>query len=97
MALVPFVLFFSIKGAMIDMTDIIFKYVYSVYGQTQYDALTIMKMGFDRTFFIANENFILWLFAITSSIYITVNKRTKENALLVLWGLASVLYVISHK
>ncbi len=79
------------------MTDIIFKYVYSVYGQTKHDFLTTAKLGFSRTFFLGKENFILWIFFIASSLYIVFNERIKENLLIVLWAMASVMYVISHR
>ena len=97
LALIPFTLFFSIKGAMNEMTDVIFKYVYSVYGQLEHNYLGIIKMGLIRTLFIAKENFILWIFFISSSIYIITNYRIKENLLMVLWGLTSVLFIISHR
>lgn len=97
LALIPFVLFFSIKGAMQEMNDIIFKYVYSVYGQLDHNALSTIKVGLRHTLFVAKENFILWGFFFASSIYIVFTDRTKENLLVVLWGIASSLYVISHR
>ena len=96
-SIIPFVLFFIMKGAMEDMIDIIFKYVYSVYGQLEHSSIGILKVGLTHTIFIAVENFILWIFFITSSIYIIANKRSKDNLLMVLWALAAVMYVISHK
>ena len=96
-ALIPFALFFIIKGAMRDMTDVIFKYVFSVYGQLGTDFLGMIKMGLIHTLFIAKENFILWIFAFTSCIYIIKADRIRENVLVVLWGLASILFVISHR
>ena len=97
LALLPFALFFFYKGAMREMTDVIFKFVFSVYGQLKHDYLGIIKLGLERTFFIAQENFILWIFFIASSIYIVFNERTKENLLMVGWGLASFVFLISHK
>lgn len=97
LALIPFVLFFHIKGALPEMIDIIFKYVYSVYGHTKHDLLTTISLGLRRTYFFGQENFILWIFFITSSIYIAINDRKKENVLIAMWGAASVLYVVSHR
>ncbi|MFC1814557.1 glycosyltransferase family 39 protein [Thermodesulfobacteriota bacterium] len=97
LALIPFILFFSIKGALFDMTDIIFGYVYSVYGKLSHDTLTVISTGLRRTFFLAQENFILWIFFISAPIYVVLNDRTKENLLVVAWGFASVFYIISHK
>ncbi|PIS37413.1 MAG: hypothetical protein COT35_06140 [Nitrospirae bacterium CG08_land_8_20_14_0_20_52_24] len=97
LALAPFVLFFISQGAFHEMTDVIFKYVYSVYGNIEHNYLSIIKMALTRTFFIAQENFILWIFFIATSIYMIFNERSKENLLMVLWGLASVLFVISHR
>jgi hypothetical protein len=82
---------------MNDMIDIIFKYVYSVYGQLHHDAISTIQRGIRYTFFLAKENFILWIFFFTSSIYIIANERTKENLLVVVWALTSLLYVISHR
>jgi hypothetical protein len=79
------------------MTDVIFKYVSSVYGQLDHDYLGIIKTGLIRTYFIAMENFILWIFFITSSVYIILNERNKENLLVAAWAIASVLFVISHR
>ena len=93
----PFVLIFWANGALRTMTDVIIKFVFSVYGQIDLNYLGIIKLGLVRTFFIAKENFILWLFMIASSLYIFRNDRRKENILIVLWGLAGLLFVASHK
>lgn len=97
LALVPFVLFFAGKGALGEMNEIIFGYVSSVYGSIEHNYLAVLKVALTHTFFIAQENFILWIFSLTTSIYIVTNERRRENLLMVLWGLASVLYVISHR
>jgi len=97
LAIIPFVLFFSFKGVRNEMIDIIFKYVYSVYGQTSHDFLTTANLGISRTFFLGKENFILWIFFIASSLYIGFNERVRENVLVVLWALASIMYIISHR
>ena len=97
LAILPFGIFFVFKGAMSDMTDAVFKYVFSVYGNLEHNYLGIAKMGLTRTLFIGKEQFILWIFFITSSVYILVNSRTKENLLVVLWALASLFFVISHR
>jgi hypothetical protein len=95
--LLLFLLVFWTKGALPEMLDIIFGYVYSVYGQMDHDLLGLIKMGLTRTFFIAEENFILWIFFVTSSLDILVNERKNEKVLMVLWALASVLFVVSHR
>ncbi len=97
LSLVPFIVFFTMKGAMNDMTEIIFKYVYSVYGQLEHSNIGIIKVGLTHTIFVAAENFILWIFFIVSTVYIIGNERKKESLLMVSWALAAVLYVISHK
>lgn len=97
LAIVPFVLFFASKGALKDMTDVIFKYVSSVYGQVEHDYLVMARIGFEHTVFLAKENFVIWLLCFASSIYILLNDRKKENLLIVLWAAASLLYVISHR
>ncbi|KPK00263.1 MAG: hypothetical protein AMK71_08540 [Nitrospira bacterium SG8_35_4] len=96
-ALIPFVVFFHVRGALPEMINVIFKYVYSVYGHTKHDLLTTISLGLRRTLFFGQENFILWVFFFTSSIYIAINDRRKENVLMALWGAASVMYVISHR
>lgn len=97
LALIPFALFFSMKGVLPEMVDVIFGFVSSVYGQMKHDYPGIIKMGMTKTFFIAKENFILWIFSVTSSVYIIKNDRMKENLLVVLWAMASVLFVVSHR
>ncbi len=97
LALVPFVLFFIMKGAFGEMVDVIFKYVFSVYGQLEHDYLAVIKIGLTRSMFIAQENFILWLFFITSSTYILMKERSRGNILMVLWAIASIMFVISHR
>jgi hypothetical protein len=97
LAFVPFILVFSLGGAMNEMIDVIFRYVFSVYGHLEQNYLGIAKTALTRTLFLAQENFILWIFFITSSLYIIKNERTKENSLIVFWALASLLYVISHR
>lgn len=96
-SLIPFILFFSMNGAVNDMVNIIFKYVYSVYGQLKHNNLWLVKTGLTHTIFLGMENFILWIFFITSSLYIIANERNEKSMLMVLWGLVSVMYVISHK
>ncbi|MDY6853875.1 MAG: glycosyltransferase family 39 protein [Thermodesulfobacteriota bacterium] len=97
LAIIPFVLFFSMKGAVQEMTDIIVGYVYSVYGQLEHNHLETIKLGISHTCFVAKENFILWIFFIASSIYIIIHDRKKENVLIVLWAFAAISYVISHR
>jgi hypothetical protein len=95
--LLLFVLLFWTKGATHEMIDIVFRYVCSVYGQMDRDLLASVKLGLTHTLFLAEENFVLWIFFVTSSIDILVNERNKEKALMVLWALASVLFVVSHR
>jgi hypothetical protein len=97
LALIPFVVFFTIRGVMSEMTEAVFTYVYSVYSQVEHDYLRIIQIGVNHTLFIAKENFIIWIFFVTSSAYIITSERNKENLLMVLWGLASVFFVISHR
>jgi len=93
-----FALLFVVNGAFYDMTDVIIKYVFSVYGSSvSISCLPIIKMGLVHTLFLAKENFILWIFFIASSTYMIITDRTKENLLIVLWALASVLFVVSHR
>jgi hypothetical protein len=96
-ALIPFVIFFITKGAFNEMIDVIFRYVFSVYGQIEHNYLATLKRGVFHTFFIAEENFILWFFFIASSIYIITVDRIKENVFIVIWAAASFLFVISHR
>lgn len=97
LSIAPFALFFFTKGAMNEMINVIFKYVYSVYGQLDHNYLAITKMGLTRTIFLAKENFVLWIFLITSSIYIIKNDRSREHLFMVMWALASLLFIISHR
>ena len=95
--LLLFALFFWVNGAMQEMIDIVFGYVYSVYGHMHSDLLESIRLGLTRTFFIAEEQLILWIFLVTSSVDILVNERGKEKVLMVLWAFASILFVVSHR
>lgn len=97
LALIPFILFFSVKGALTDMTDVIFGYVSSVYGQSHHSVAAVISIGLRRTFFLAQENYILWIFFLATPIYFIFNDRKKEHFLMVAWALASLLYVVSHR
>ena len=97
LSLIPFVLFFYYKGALKGMTDVIFGYVSSVYGQLDHNYLGIIKLALLRTYFIATENFILWIFFIASSIYIILKEPIKENFLVIIWGIASFLFIALHR
>jgi hypothetical protein len=96
MALIPPVVLFAANGALGEMTDVIFGYVSSVYGQMRHDLPTLLKLGLSRTIFLASEQFVLWLLAAASAIYIVCQKRRREDLLAVTWALGAVLYVISH-
>jgi hypothetical protein len=89
--------FFSLKGVMNEMIDATFRYITSVYAELGLNHLGIMKMGLIHTLFIAQENFILWIFFLTSSVFILTSDRSKENVAVVLWSVASLLYVIAHR
>lgn len=97
LALVPFILFFTIKGVFKEMTDIIFGYVSSVYGQMHHSFSVVISTGLRRTFFLAQENYILWIFFLAAPMYIFFNDRKKEHLLLAAWAIASIIYVISHR
>lgn len=97
LALLPFGLFFAFRGALDEMVNVIFKYVFSVYGQLEGNSLVTIKMGLLRTLFIAKENFFLWVFSFASCLYIISTERLKENVLVVLWAFGSLLFVASHR
>jgi hypothetical protein len=92
-----FAAFFALKGVTNEMIDAVFKYIILVYGEIGLNHLGIMKMGLMHTLFIAQENFILWIFFLTSSVFILTSDRSKENIAVVLWSVASLLYVIAHR
>jgi len=97
LALVPFILFFALRGALKDMTDVIFTYVYSVYGRLGSNTLGIIKTGLVRTLFISRENFILWIFSPAACLYMMVSDRRPGNILVMLWAAAAALFVVMHR
>lgn len=97
LALLPFGLFFTLTGALDEMVNVIFKYVFTVYGQIETNYLATIKMGLLNTLFIAKENFFLWIFSLASCVYIMAAQRFKENVLVVLWAVGSLLFVASHR
>ncbi len=97
LALLPFVAFFWSRNALKEMLDVTFGYVYSVYGSNDGDMLALIKAGLIRTRFIAEENFILWIFFIVSSLQILTSEKKKEKYLIVGWGITSFVFLISHR
>jgi hypothetical protein len=96
-ALLPFALFFWARNALGEMIDVVFGYVYSVYGQTAPDYLGLIKVGLLRTRFLAEENFILWILFMAASLHILAVERSKEKLLMIGWGAASLLFLVSHR
>jgi len=96
-AIVPFIVFFTVKGALSDMVEANFKYVYGIYGKMPQDHIGTIKRGLKHTLFIAKENFILWIFFVTSALHIVFHTRDKRGLFIVLWGLASLLMVAMHR
>jgi hypothetical protein len=96
-ALVPFALFFAVKGTLGELIDVTFRYVFGVYSQMDHNYMGTIKMAFVRTLFIAQENFLLWIFAITSGIFVWRHDRRNENVLVLLWGVSALLFVASHR
>jgi hypothetical protein len=96
LALAPATLFFIAKGALGDMIDVVFGFVYSVYGQARHDFLTVAKIGLSHTIFLASEQFLLWTTGAAASIFILSRERKAKNVLVVLWAASAMLYVASH-
>ena len=94
--LAPAVVLFAAKGALTEMTDVIFGYVSSVYGHARLDLLSLAKLALSRTIFLAGEQFMLWVVSAASIIYIACNHRSRENLLVVFWALGGLLFVSSH-
>jgi hypothetical protein len=97
LAFIPFLLFFWIKGTLGEMIDIIFGYVSSVYGGAETNYLGLIRTGLTRMHFVAEENFILWVLFIASSLYIFTKERRKENVLMVGWGCTALMFVFGHR
>ncbi len=96
-AIIPFIVFFAVKGALSDMIEANFKYVFEIYGKMSEEHTGMIKRGVKNTFFIAKENFILWIFFVTSSLYIALHERNRRGMFMVLWGVASLVIVVMHR
>jgi hypothetical protein len=97
LAFIPFIFFFWSKGALREMIDIIFGYVSSVYGGAETDYLGLVKTALTRMRFIAEENFIIWILFIVSSLHILAEERRKEGLLMIGWGCAALIFLLSHR
>jgi hypothetical protein len=97
LAFVPFVLFFWFKHVLPEMVDVVFGYVSSVYARADTDYLGMIKIGLTRARFIAEENFILWIFFLVSSLNIFAAERRRETLLIVGWGCAALMFLVSHR
>jgi hypothetical protein len=97
LAFIPFLFFFWSKGALGEMTDVIFGYVASVYGGAETNYPGLIKTALTRARFIAEENFIIWILFLVSSLHILVVERRKENMLMVGWGCTALVFLVSHR
>jgi hypothetical protein len=96
LALAPAVVLFASKGALTEMTDVVFGYVTSVYGHARLDMLSLAKLALSRTIFLASEQFMLWVVGTASVLYIVCNHRSRENLFVVFWAGGAFLYLVSH-
>ena len=96
-ALIPVVWFFWAKGAFHEMIDATFGYVYSIYGEMKMSYTGIIKYGVIHTLTVAREGFLLWIFAVVSSVYIIANEREKKSIFVVTWGAITFLVIALHR
>jgi hypothetical protein len=97
LAFIPFLLFFWTHGILREMIDVIFGYVASVYGAGETNFLGLIKTALVRAHFIAEENFILWIFFLASSLYILVAERKRRSVLIIGWAFTALLFLLSHR
>ena len=86
----PFLYYFWIHDALKDMYQALFVHLSAYVNLSR--GLRIETL-FSGHYSILNENLILWLLAFISCFYILFKDRSKENILIILWTLCSLLMV----
>lgn len=86
----PFLYYFWIHGALKDVYEALFVHV-STYAKLS-RGLRI-EAFFSGHYSILSENLILWLFTAISCLYIIFKDRNRNNILIVLWCLGSLVMV----
>jgi hypothetical protein len=86
----PFIYYFRIQGALRYVYEALFVHL-STYAKLS-RGLRIEAL-FSGHFSVLSENLMLWLFAAISCLYIVFKDRNRNNVLIVLWSIASLVMV----
>ncbi len=87
---IPFVHYFWVNNALGDVYNALFVHLsnYAKLSRGHY-----LETLFSGNYSILIENFILWIFAAVSCLYILYNERNRNNLLVVLWAVSSLVMV----
>jgi len=86
----PFLYYFWIHDALKDVYEALFVHV-STYAKIS-RGLRIEAL-FSGHYSVLSENYVLWLFAAISCLYIIFRERNRNNILIVLWSIGSLIMV----
>jgi hypothetical protein len=87
---IPFLYYFWIHHALKDVYEALFTHL-SLYVRLARGRR--IETFFSGHYSVLSENLILWLFAAISSLYIFFKDRSRDNVLVALWGICSLLMV----
>ncbi len=87
---IPFLIYFWVNESLYAMYKAIFVHT-SIYAGLSRGNL--IAAAFQGNAFILRENMILWLFSAVSSAWLLFRSRKKEDVLLVMWALGTLLMV----
>ena len=90
LAQLPFVYYFWIHDALSDLYQALFVHV-ALYARLSRGLL--IETLFSGHYSILRENLVLWLFAATSALHMLFRDRSRNNVLIVVWAVASLLMV----
>jgi 4-amino-4-deoxy-L-arabinose transferase-like glycosyltransferase len=86
----PFLYYFWSHDSLSTMYNAVFVHT-SVYAKLSRG--NILANAFQGNAYIFNENLPLWLFSLSSIIYMMMRERSRENYLVIVWTLGSLLMV----
>jgi hypothetical protein len=86
----PFLFYFWIHGALNEVYQALFVHLSAYVKLSRGSRIATLFSGH---YSVLGENLALWLFAAISCLYILFRDRTRQNILVVLWTLSSLLMV----
>lgn len=89
----PFLYYFWSHDSLLTMYNAVFVHT-ALYAQLSRG--NILANAFMGNSFILIENLLLWIFSLVSLIYFMVHERKRENILMVIWAIGTVMIILAQ-